>query len=327
MKQTDGVIISVGEYLAPFVGALCESIREFMGDIPICLYCDTKRQFLREKNIYGVSTIHENDIQHPWLREHGYGYGFTKMVAFWECPFETFIHFDADMLLYGDLRERFNQFPDADFIANSTFHEKDEKNMLFRYYDHKKLSELTQTFSWEDLPFFNSGVFWSRRGILNLERYIELRKIRHNNPNVFFCGDQGMLNFMIYEGALKQRIQYENCILQVIPPNEREEDLIKKYILHSENIAMPCVFHWQGPRKPWTYARGVFAQSMTEYRVVSFLNTYVNSWILGALVIRILDIMRWVAGFRGGTALNTRQGAFVKTKIMWRKSLCRRLIK
>ena len=52
--------------------------------------------------------------------------------------------------------------------------------------------------------YANSGAYFGRRGVLNLERYLELMELSDARPSMFY-GSQGVFNLMLFEAADRGR--------------------------------------------------------------------------------------------------------------------------
>src|SRR6266480_4058902 len=102
-----------GDY--PLLKGCCASIRAHLGDIPICLIVDGKFPVAEICELYSVTVLHREQIDKRLLRS--YGYGLTKMIAFWHSPFERFLHIDADTICWGDIL-RDIPWREYDFIFN-----------------------------------------------------------------------------------------------------------------------------------------------------------------------------------------------------------------
>src|SRR5512136_1148544 len=112
-----GIIVAccASDYL--FAKGCCASIRHFLGDVPICLLVDGTFSVADAEKAYGVRVINHNSVTHEVLRRRSFGWGKTKMIGFWESPWEHFLMLDADTIIWGNLLKYAN-FKDFDLIVD-----------------------------------------------------------------------------------------------------------------------------------------------------------------------------------------------------------------
>src|SRR4051812_14054455 len=92
------------------------SIKTFYPDLDICLIPHGKINIEHLVKRYGCTFVDPSHVDAE-LRAKSYGYGLTKMLAFWYAPFERFLHIDADTICWGRYFEP-EWFDCADLIAN-----------------------------------------------------------------------------------------------------------------------------------------------------------------------------------------------------------------
>ncbi|WP_434222373.1 hypothetical protein ACOKW7_03225 [Limnospira platensis CENA597] len=101
MIQDFGIIIACCFKDYHFAAGCCASIRYFGGDVPICLIVDGDFNTTSLEKTYGVKIINQKTVKHPFLKENSFGWGLTKMIAFWESPWQNFLFLDADTIIWG----------------------------------------------------------------------------------------------------------------------------------------------------------------------------------------------------------------------------------
>lgn len=110
-----GITISCYQGDLPLLKGCLESIRANLPvDLPICLIVDGEMPLGDLIQTYGLIVLTESEVD-PHLRKKSYGYGLTKMVAFWHSPFEHFLHIEADAVCWGDVSKTL-PWIDFDFI-------------------------------------------------------------------------------------------------------------------------------------------------------------------------------------------------------------------
>ena len=247
-----GITISCyrGDY--PLVKGCCASIRTYQPDIPICLITEGKFAVDDLIRQYKVSILNPDEID-PKLRE-SYGYGLTKMIAFWHSPFARFMHLDSDTIWWGNVLEDM-PWREYDLIYNEPHEVITPDIQKSQYFDPKKLFRRLAYFPWERQPYFNTGCFIARRGILDRDEYLSLLAIQKKEPDIFISGEQGILNYMLFKLIAGQKISARSWPLQAIVPVIANDDLTTRFrfrdnkpILH--DFERPRVIHWAG-RKPY----------------------------------------------------------------------------
>jgi hypothetical protein len=197
------------------------------------------------------------------------------MVAFWESPFRRFLYLDADTVLWGNPLDGI-EWDGAQIITNKP-HEKNTNTILrAQYFDPTKVFNFCSRFSWQELPYFNGGVFLAERDIFDLEEYLFLLNVQRKNPGVFDPGEQGILNFMTFRMAEKGLICHRNLNLQAVVPVLPRDDLKHRFRLGSCGPLIAdhdrTIIHWAG-RKPSLVDRHVFSSPMNYFRRVFHIET------------------------------------------------------
>jgi hypothetical protein len=219
-------------------------------------------------------------------RLHGsYGFGLTKMIAFWHSPFERFLHIDADTVCWGDILKDL-PWKGCDFIYNEPHEIITPSILRSQYFKPEELFKIIPEFGWEVNPYFNTGCFVARRGILDLEYYLELLDIQKRRPEIFIPGEQGILNLMVFQqvalGKIKARSWPLQAVVSVIPPGELDN---RFRVSKGRPIVKDTdrrVIHWAGA-KPYLTREAMFPQPMVYYRLEHLRNVHSPRRYLGRL--------------------------------------------
>jgi len=99
-SQDFGVIIACWKGDAHYALGCYASIRFFMPNTPVCFLYDGDLLPPVIAAIPEVQYITRLTVKNRHLKERSFGPGFTKMVAFFESPFETFLYLDADTTVW-----------------------------------------------------------------------------------------------------------------------------------------------------------------------------------------------------------------------------------
>jgi hypothetical protein len=270
MIEDFGIIIACCDQDYIFAKACCASVRYFMGDVPICLIVDGELNTSTLERIYGVKVINQKNVSSDVLRKRSFGFGLTKMVAFWESPWKNFLYLDADTIAWFDLLKYAN-FKDFDAIIDQSSYLHSNEDICSYFFDISKIGKYFPDFDWEAHRhhYFCTGVFFASRGIFDLDDYAEILNLMSHEPRLFLLGEQGMLNFMFCRAADNGRIRLGQESIQLIVPDSDRQKLQENFRFdHAE----PCysgkdvVIHWCGPNKPTFESAHVYSKPMTFFR-------------------------------------------------------------
>jgi hypothetical protein len=259
-----GVVIPAKEEHLHWVRGTCASVRHFMGDTPICVMLDGERFPDQLHRTYDIMVVRRSEIEPPELRAAGAGSIKAKNATLWASPFETFVSLDADTVVWGDLRE-LADFESADFVLDAAVEparsvmDVDVVDTLIPPFDARVHVE----------DFANTGVYFARRGVLDLDRYLDLIRIATESPGTFY-GSQGIFNLMVFEAADRGDVRVQHRELQVMTGRTRREDVVRRFELPDSGPAAcgdPVVLHWVGSPKPRVRQRGRdYFEPMTYFR-------------------------------------------------------------
>ena len=270
MNKTLGFSIACYRGDIPLLRGCLASIKYFAPDAPICLIADGDFSTRSFEKHYNAITIRRADVKNKDLRKWSFGFGITKMVAFWEAPFDVVFHIDADAVLWGDVRRN---LPTANWDV--AFNEPHEEITSYiqntQYFDPTKIFEFIPPFPWEGNPYFQAGIICMRKNALDLDEYLRLLELQRKHPDVFVNGDQGILNILVFRAAQAGMISALPAHLQTVVPVITKAELESRF-LFAKGLPLPSpqptVIHWAGP-KPWRGAKDVFSLPMDYFRVKS----------------------------------------------------------
>ena len=274
--MTDQLGFSVSCYKGdlPLLRGCLASIRFFAPDAPICLIIDGDIQTKALEKHYGVVPIRRSDVKDPGLRRWSFGFGITKMVAFWEAPFDLVFHIDADCVMWGDVRR--NLPSDRwDVVFNEPHEVITDKIMLSQYFDPERIFHYIPDFAWENNPYFQAGVIAVRRNTLDLDEYLRMLEGQRRFPDVFINGDQGMLNILVFRAIRAGLIRGFSAHLQTVVPVISPFELAKRFVISQGSPVasdQPTVIHWAGP-KPYMGGNHPFAGPMDYFRRIGMTQT------------------------------------------------------
>jgi hypothetical protein len=267
--DTPDICISISCYpgdLYLLKGCL-NSIKQYIPDVPIVLIKHGMFPTEHLCEVYAATAIEQADVD-PRLRQYSYGYGLTKMVAFWHCPFEHFVHIDPDTVCWGDFL-RGLPWRDYDIVYNEPHELITSFIQRTQYFDPDLVLHAFPDFPTGEHPFFNTGVFAARRGLFDLEEYLDLLEFQRKTRKSFFT-DQGILNFMTFRHLAAGNLTARAWPLQAIVPVVPAQDLKRRFRFERRtpkiDDADRRVIHWAG-KKPMLCRPVGFMAPMAHFRL------------------------------------------------------------
>jgi FkbM family methyltransferase len=192
------------------------------------------------------------------------------MIAFWHSPFERFMHIDPDTVWWGNVLDGL-PWRDYDIIYNEPHEVITPFIQKSQYFDPQKLFAHVPCFPWQRQPYFNTGCFVARRGIFDLDEYLLLLDIQKKKPDILNCGEQGILNYMVFRKIAEHKISGRSWPLQAVVPVIADAELTRRFRFRNNEPVVsefekPRVIHWAGP-KPTLLRSRSFSEPMTQYRM------------------------------------------------------------
>jgi len=275
----------------PLLRGCLASIKYFAPDAPICLVIDKNFDSRPFEKRYGITAIRRRDVRHPGLRQWSFGPGITKLVAFWEAPFERIFHIDADAVLWGDVRQN---VPDSDWdvVFNEPHEEITDFIQRTQYFDPELIFKHIEPFAWQGNPYFQAGVLCVRRGALDVDGYLQMLEGQRKHPDVFINMDQGILNILVFRAVKDCRIHAISTHLQSVVPVLSKAELGGRFLFYNEQPVpwiKPTVIHWAGP-KPYTINPDVFSLPMDYFREIGMREFGLPGWVPAKAAMRADEI-------------------------------------
>lgn len=205
----------------------CESIRTFMPAVPICLIVDGTFSTRALERQYGCLTIRRDDVRERALREESFGgWGYSKMIAFWEGPFDRFLYLDSDIVVAGDLAQ-IAVGSEADVLfAGQGQPVNDLREIDLRWMHPDFVRTHLPGYRIEGRPYFITCSYFARKGLFDLDDYLRLLRLTRKHPRESFrAGEQGMLNYLTFAAADAGKLRYEAREFLRGPLYESEDEL------------------------------------------------------------------------------------------------------
>ena len=268
------VCVSPGDYL--FGKGTCASIRHFMPDVPIAVLVDGQVDTtLLEKTYDRLTVIRKANVDDPWLREHSFGWGITKMLAFFYAPFEYFLYLDSDTILWGNICDRIDP-AQYDYIADIPNHQG--KSEISReevgtwFFDPDFVEATFPDFPWQQYQnqFMCPGVFFGSQHTFSLEEYKDMLSLKLKNPYSLHFGDMGFHNLMVFKKFHENQLNLGFADFQVIFPEFSQNELRQRFsVSDNQPQVIPGdeqILHMPD-KKPLVNNPECYSEPMTYFRL------------------------------------------------------------
>jgi hypothetical protein len=292
-----GVIVTCCRRDLALAKACCASVRYFLPSVPICLIVDGTDTPTSLVETYGTSVITRDTVRDADLRQRSFGWGLTKMIAFWESPWRRFLLLDADTVVWGDpislirdqaaevvvdrhlfdLAARTDPNPFLGDFLRAGRATSDRASVLDLvnawFFDTSRIEQHVPGFAWRPhlYDYFCSGALIGTRGIFGLDEYLEMLDLAEGHLGLFGPGEMGLLNVLVFRAADAGRIRVaQDARLQTLVCQHEPAELAARFsveaLKRSEAITEPTVIHWSGRPKPTLATTDGYADAMTFFR-------------------------------------------------------------
>lgn len=270
MTEDFGIIVACCDHDYIFAKGCCASIRYFLGDVPICLIVDGQFDTSTLERVYGVKIINQQNTSSAVLRKRSFGFGLTKMVAFWESPWKNFLYLDSDTVVWFNLL-KFANFGEFDVIIDESEYLHSDEDICSYFFDIEKMEKYFPDFDWKAhrKHYFCTGVFFASRDIFSLDEYVEVLDLLSHEPRLFHMGEQGFLNFMFCRAADNKKIRLGQKNIQMLVPDCDQQKLRSRFSFDLNKpsyLSEDIVIHWCGGDKPLSKSAKVYSEPMTFFR-------------------------------------------------------------
>ncbi len=222
-----------------FTKCCVASIRHWYPDIPIslikdCLHGDYDTRALEQAF----------DVRIFPSTRRGHGFGAAKLEPLFQEHTERCLILDSDIVFLGPVLARLERFP-QDFVVTLENHTL--SHICECYYNPQELRELDPDFVFPGYAF-NTGQITATTGLLrrgDFEEYIAFEDPpRVLRPEIFKCGEQGLLNFVLLRLKQQGRITLARTPFTNWPPGMQNEDVDLDRLRSGEGYNM--LLHWAG---------------------------------------------------------------------------------
>jgi hypothetical protein len=225
-----------------FTRCAVASIRQFYPDIPISLIKDESNGPYDTgdlERVFGVS-LFDTPVKK-------FGWGMAKLEPLFLPKRERFLVLDSDTVFVGRVLDRLEEY-DEDFIVELCNH--DAGDIRAHYFDPAVLSVEYPDFHYPGWVF-NSGQFVAVTGRLRREDFAPFVTFEEPRvvlrPDLFRCGDQGVLNFVLFRKQHRGEVTIRREKFMKWP-SAIEPGAVRKVDLDSGRLRY--LLHWAGHKRP-----------------------------------------------------------------------------
>ena len=240
---------------------LCASIRHFYEDVPIILIKDGDFDTQQLKVLGNISEFNRAWV--PASLRGLKGMGSPKLLIFFQEQFERFLYIDSDAALVSPIFEL--PFEETDFYVDTSYAQfydsekwdlpKDDSCFLGdvkwiqRYiFNPKRVELFDPSFDFQSLTLFNSGQFFGRSGIFELDEMLTLLQWHHEHKGLFALNDQGILNYLINKGVQEKRFTLAGSRFKIGGGYEQLDSYpeLSTDSIRNRNFRKRRIIHWAG---------------------------------------------------------------------------------
>ena len=289
-----GVIIVCCDSDLHYAKGCYASVRFYMPHTPVCFIYDGQQAPQELLSLPNATVLSKNEVRSEDLRKRSFGPGLTKMVSFFESPFETFLYLDSDTTICGDISQ-ISDFENFDFIIDQS-ESYSKENVCRWFFDTDAIEEHFPDFDWESFKdrYFCTGVFLAKRGIFELSWYLKLLDFMEEKPEVFKFWEMGLLNYMIFASKGRSNTQICSLPYQLVTRDHPYEELRTRF--HSSFDPQtrkplpvdPCVFHYP-VYKPHLLQKQSYTEPMAFFRRM-FIREFGGNRFIGEMKLFSEDI-------------------------------------
>lgn len=253
-----------------------QSIRDSIApDVPLTLLIDgdfTPPHYIKA---IGVEYILTSQVPAPLKKEHFTGWGYSKLLPFFYGPYESFVVIDSDCVVVGDIMKHIDLTKDFFSSKYRPEYENSDATIEEAFFKIKTMEKIVGP-GWRQYSdlFFISGVFYSKKGVITYEEYMEAMTINKSNDDFLFPGDQGLLNYILLTRQMNGQIAWGNKFFQFVGLFFQDEpQLAREYSEHinryktPDQVQYPLVIHWAGNAKPYFLNFYYRPGPMTHFRI------------------------------------------------------------
>jgi hypothetical protein len=176
-----------------------------------------------------------------------WGWGFVKLEPLFGLPGERFMVVDSDTVFAGRVLATWNEST-ADFLVDDE--QQSEADLQRLYYDWRQVAA-NYPAARPPRFVFNSGQWFGTAGVITRDDFAPLidwsrTPPKLQKPDLFQCGEQGVLNYVLNQKAILDRISVDRRKIMHWPGHGLDGISAQSI---ANRTAPPLVIHWAGIKK------------------------------------------------------------------------------
>jgi hypothetical protein len=273
--KIERIYIACFKHDVRFARILVASIRFWYPDIPILLIKDESYGPFDTSSMeehWGVGVM-------PTTRKT-FGWGFGKLEPLFAPEKHRFLILDSDIVMVGPVLSVLEQYDD-DFIV--MYEDPPDADFIQRlYFDLEALNELDPCYKYPGFTF-NTGQIVATSGILkrnDFDEYVNWGRVpslRH--PDIFRCGEQGLLNYILTRKQAKNEISLRRVRFMEVADQAACQNI--KLAELAKDSPYRFVIHWCGLLRPAS-SPGLAEMHRSDL-LLHFENLYYSGMPLGKI--------------------------------------------
>jgi hypothetical protein len=239
--QIDKIYVSGWRGDVRFTKCCVASIRQWYPDVKICLIKDELG------GNYDTSTLERAyDVEIFGSSSQMYGWGMAKLEPLFQPNNERCLIIDSDVIFVGPVLEGLERLRE-DFVVVDEDHPESE--IKENYFAPQQVENLYPEFRFPGYVF-NTGQFVARCGILTRSDFLPF--VSFDQPprllmtEVFKCGEQGLLNFVLLSKHQAGALTLRRAHFMRWSPGMREEEV--ELALLGPDSTYDFLLHWAGSK-------------------------------------------------------------------------------
>jgi len=229
------------------VRTLVASIRRWYVNVPVVLIKDELAGTFSTREIertWGATVLKTARVQYGWC--------WAKLEPLFLPGRQRCLILDADILFAGPVLGLLERQEEDIVVSREEVTDPRSDYMRRTYYDYDALLRLDSDFKFPGFTF-NAGQILATTGILKREDFEGLVDWRGSipklvRPDIFACGDQGVMNYLLAKKAQRQEIKLGQCKYMIWPKSPDAANLESGRITRGEGY--PLLIHWAGLQNP-----------------------------------------------------------------------------
>jgi hypothetical protein len=232
-----------------------------------------------------METLWSVDVFQTDRRHFGWGWG--KLEPLFLESGQRCLILDSDIIFVGPVLDSLKQCEEDFVVSRENAGNPGSQFVKDTYYNYEKLRLMDPGFAYPGFTF-NSGQILASTGILKRDDFRDLVSwegvvplLKH--PEVFSCGDQGIMNYVLAKMAQTNKLTLGKCKFMVWPKSKEAAELDLKRI--KSGAGYPFLLHWAGLQR--TRSKDMLLSELLEH----FESIYYQRVPFGAIKRRLEAFM------------------------------------